>query len=93
MVNQLVPAMVLSRCIPLGPKALSATFMGITIKLPINPSINPPINPAINLLITLLNNLFILALTPFPQTDWKSVKSDSLVERPSSWACRTGRRQ
>ncbi len=89
MVNQLMQPMVLSRYVPLGSKELSVTFMGITIRLPINPSINP----SINLLITLLNNLFIPALTPVAQTDWKSVKSDGLVDGSSGWARRTGRRQ
>lgn len=65
------------------------TFMGITIRLPINPSINP----SINLLITLLNSLFIPALTPVAQADWKSENNDSLVDRSSGWARRTGRRQ
>jgi hypothetical protein len=84
MQNQLVPAMVLSRCIPSGAKELSATFMSITIKLANNPSIN--------LLITLLDHLFIPAVTPVVQADWKAVKSDSLLDGSSGRTCRAGRR-
>lgn len=77
--------MVLSRYVPLGPKDLCATFMMMAN--------NPPFSLSNSLVITLLNNVPITALPLVAHADRKAVKSDSRLDRHSSWACRAGRRQ